>query len=97
MSDWWTQSSTPARGGSAFTPARPGPAHAAQQHTPVQQLAHSQLGHSHSSPGLSSSSSRARFVNDDPDPSAADAPKFLPSFAASPAGKLALVSSAVKR
>jgi hypothetical protein len=38
------------------------------------------------------STSRARFVADDPDPSA-DAPKFLPSFVGSPAGKLALVRS----
>lgn len=37
------------------------------------------------------SSSRSRFVSDDPDPSAADGPKFLPSFAQSPAGKVALV------
>ncbi|BEI83907.1 hypothetical protein CcaverHIS002_0405110 [Cutaneotrichosporon cavernicola] len=38
------------------------------------------------------STSRARFVADDPDPSA-DAPKFLPSFVGSPAGKLALGTS----
>lgn len=42
-------------------------------------------------PARSASSSRARFINDDADPSAADAPKFLPAFAASPAGKLVMV------
>ncbi|KAL1412616.1 hypothetical protein Q8F55_000363 [Vanrija albida] len=40
----------------------------------------------------SMSSSRSRFVSDDPDPSASDGPKFLPSFAQSPAGKVALGS-----
>lgn len=39
------------------------------------------------------SSSRARFVSDDPDPNS-EAPKFLPTFAASPAAKVALVSDA---
>ncbi|KLT38674.1 hypothetical protein CC85DRAFT_289300, partial [Cutaneotrichosporon oleaginosum] len=38
------------------------------------------------------STSRARFVADDPDPSA-EAPKFLPSFVASPAGKHVLGTS----
>lgn len=43
----------------------------------------------------SASTSRARFVSDDPDPNS-EAPKFLPSFAAaSPVAKVALVSGPV--
>ncbi|KAL7421066.1 hypothetical protein Q5752_003950 [Cryptotrichosporon argae] len=50
----------------------------------------------HSAAGPLGSSSRARFVNDDLDPTdlgASESVRFLPSFASSPAGKLALGTS----